>query len=226
MPPSSSTSPSLSASPYPPQPHPPPHSAAAGGPRRTDSEHSTVSPMAPDSVTVEGPRPEWEPSRPHDLSDTRQRATNSGVGGARNISFTDGADSEVDRGMEWSWRRQKPGWCLASDERDARGGFGVDGSSSSRHSRAGTRGAGGSSRSRYMGGWMSSFGVWLGIKSVTLEVRESKGFWVESECCVEWEWLSRREFMHSFECSLLTWNMRARGERASVQSLAHESSIV
>lgn len=133
---------------------------------------SGVSPLGMDSVNVEGPRADWEPG-----PDGRQSGASVGGGGAINSSAGDGADGEVDRGVEWGWRRQRAGWCLASDEKGAGGRFGLGSKSNSGGGQSGTsaggtgNGAGGGRRAGYMSGWMSSVGVWLGVKSVSLEVR-------------------------------------------------------
>lgn len=78
--------------------------------------------------------------------------------------MTEGGDGESavggDRSSDWgSWRRQRGGWCSATvqrdEEKDGDGGGGGDG-----------RGSG-----SYVRDLVSSVTVWLGIKSVPLEVR-------------------------------------------------------
>lgn len=110
----------------------------------------------PISAVVEGHS--WEP-RSESISESRTGDGGSGV--------VDGAESEAERGAEWSWRRQRGGWCLASDGRGPRGAGGR--LAMGEGGWAAVRQGGSSQGSGY--GWVSSFGVWLGVKSVALEVR-------------------------------------------------------
>lgn len=126
-------------------------SAGRGGSGSGRGDDSMMSP------TLESPRAEWEPSP----SDTRSgSAAVEGVDG-------DGESTAGDHASEWGggWRRAGGGLC--SLRRSGGDGTG-HGDSAARGN-----GAGGSSGG-YVGGLVSSVGVWLGIKSVALEVRSVK----------------------------------------------------
>lgn len=70
---------------------------------------------------------------------------------------------------DWSWRKSTGGWCAAAEDRERAGDGRADGEGGT--DREGTRSAsarGGGGSPGYR--WVSSIGVWLGIKSVAVEV--------------------------------------------------------
>lgn len=117
--------------------------------------------MAP---TMESPRPEWEPSEFHGEGAAGMRRTASG----RWVAAAECGDGDSvapggDQASDWGgWRLTRGGWCSASRD-------GNDEGSAEGAGRGWASGGGASGG--YFGGLVSSVGVWLGFKSVALEVK-------------------------------------------------------
>lgn len=108
------------------------------------------------SPTLESPGLGWEPPPSHQQ---HQHQTVVEERRGSSVVVTEGGDGESavggDRGSDWgSWRRQRGGWCSATVQRDEE------------KDRDGDGGGNGS----YVRDLVSSMTVWLGIKSVPLEV--------------------------------------------------------
>ena len=122
--------------------------------------------------TMESPRPEWEPSDANtDIHGhgAMERRTAS----ARSLATaTESEAAGGDRTSDWGgWRRTRGGWCSAARDDDDDGSRDSDGSGGRRgRGGGGGSGAGAGAPVGYLGGLVSSVGVWLGLKSVALEV--------------------------------------------------------